>query len=68
MGSIVERVGKDGVKSFQAKVRLKGQKVSETFPKRDLAEDWIKLREAEIVKGESVSYHKVKGKLTLADR
>ena len=67
MGSIVERVGKDGVKSFQAKVRLKGQKLSETFLERDLAKNWIKLREAEIVKGESVSFHKVKGKLTLND-
>jgi integrase len=61
MGTVVERVGRDGkTKSFQAKVRKKGVCLTETFAKESDAEDWITLTEAKIIKGESVDIHRVR--------
>lgn len=69
MGTTVERVGKNGALSVQAKVRKNGQKLSQTFTGKDAkkqAEDWITTTEAKLITGVSVDGHKVR-KTTLAD-
>ena len=66
MGTIVERVGKDGTKSFQAKVRKLGVNLSETFDTEAKAKNWITVTEGNIISGKPVEAHKVR-KTTLAD-
>jgi len=66
MGTIVERVGKDGSKSFQAKVRKLGVSLSETFDTEGKAKNWVTVTEGNIITGKPVDAHKVR-KTTLAD-
>lgn len=61
VGTITERKGK-----FQAKIRLKGVNLSETFATRKEADDFIKINEGKITAGQSVDIHKAR-KLYLRD-
>lgn len=66
MGSVVDRVGKDGKKSYQAKIRKKGVNLTDTFDTEDKAKNWIIQKEAQILNGENLDIHKVR-KLYLKD-
>lgn len=52
MGTIIERKSKDGKVRYRAAIRISSKDVkyseSRTFSKRNLAESWLKKREAEI--------------------
>lgn len=49
MGTLIVRTTRQGVASYQAKIRLKGFKIiSRTFPSREEAEAWLRATEPEL--------------------
>lgn len=60
VGTVTKRVGKDGVESWQVKIRMKGVSLTDTFTKESDAKKWMTTKEADIINGVSVDAHKVR--------